>query len=312
MRVVVTGGAGFIGSNITDALLDAGHDVCVIDNLDPRGGGRPDHVSTSARFEQVDIRDRHRVEEITRSFQPEVVCHQAAQTSVVRSVRDPAYDADVNVVGMLSVLNAAVASAARRVVFASSAATYGTVERLPIDEATPQRPISPYGMTKLIGERYLQFFAREHGLEFTILRYGNVYGPRQNPDGEGGVVAIFVSRFLRKDGVTINGDGEQTRDFIYVGDVARANLLALDAGCNTAFVVGTGVQTSVTGIYAALADITGCEPNVTHAPRRSSDALRSYFDPIKASTGLGWRAEVPLADGLRRTVSYYAEALGRR
>ncbi len=309
---MVTGGAGFIGSGIVASLLEQGHEVCVVDNLDPRGGGRRSHVPQSVRFEAIDICDSERLLAAIRSFSPDAISHQAAQTSVARSAREPAFDASVNVVGTVNVLEAAAASGVRRVVFASSAATYGNVEHLPIDESTPQRPISPYGMTKLIAEGYLRFFARERGLEFTILRYGNVYGPRQNPRGEGGVVAIFTSRFLAGETVQINGDGNQTRDFVYAGDVARANVNALEDGRNDDFVIGTGARTSVNEIYAALARITGKEPTTEYAPRRPTDALESCFNPAKAQRLLNWRARTPLDEGLSQTVSFYAASAAVR
>jgi UDP-glucose 4-epimerase len=310
MRIAVTGGAGFIGSNICDALLAAGHDVLVIDNLNEYGGGRREHVPAGASFELVDVRDAHALTSALTAFKPEVISHQAAQTSVARSSREPVYDAEVNVLGMLNVLNAARTCGARKVVFASTAAAYGTVDRLPIDEQTPQLPISPYGLTKYAGERYLQIYAKLHGLEYTILRYGNIYGPRQNPQGEGGVVAIFTSRFIGKDGVQINGDGDQTRDFTFVGDVARANLMVLEAGTNEAYVIGRKVQTSVNQLYEALCSITGFRAPVTHAPPRPAEVRHSYFNPVKAWEELGWRAESDLEDGLRKTVTYYAERLG--
>jgi UDP-glucose 4-epimerase len=307
MRVVVTGGAGFIGSNISDALLAQGHDVLVVDNLSERGGGRREHVPAGAAFDQIDIREREALEASFAAFRPEVVSHQAAQTSVVIGTRDPEYDVDVNVRGTLNVLRAAVNNGARKVVFASTAATYGNVERLPIDEATRQRPINPYGVTKLAAEGYLGFFNRQHGLDYTILRYGNVYGPRQNPHGEGGVVAIFTARFIAKQGVQINWDGEQTRDFTFVGDVVKANVLALSTGSNEAFVIGTGKKTSVNEIYRGLVAITGFEAPVTKGPQRTGDARESCFDTSKAARELGWQAEVSLVEGLNRTVAFYAQ-----
>jgi len=311
MRVIVTGGAGFIGSNICDALLGGGHTVCVVDNLNERGGGRREHVPKDVRFDEVDIRDREQLDRVFSEFRPEVVCHQAAQTSVVRSSREPAYDASVNVLGTVNVLDAAVAIGARKCIFASTAATYGNVESLPATEETPQRPLSPYGMTKLIGEQYLTFYARQRGFEYTILRYGNVFGPRQNPQGEGGVVAIFTGRFVGKQPVQINSDGEQSRDFTYVGDVARVNVLALDRGANEAYVVGTGKKTTVNAIYKALVQITGFEAPVVAGPNRPGEARENYCDPAKADAQLGWRAEVDLISGLEKTLAYNAKVLAQ-
>lgn len=309
MRVLITGGAGFIGSHVADLMSTHGHEICALDNLYELGGGRREHIAASARFEQVDIRDAAALGAVFDSFQPEVVCHLAAQTSVARSARIPDIDADINVLGTLRVLNECLKAKTRKVVFASTAATYGTIDHLPANEETPQRPISPYGMTKLIDEQYLGFFARHHGLEYAILRYTNVYGPRQNPHGEGGVVAIFTGKFVSKDTVQINGDGDQTRDFIYVGDVAEANLLSLERGANQAYVIGTGVRTSVNDIYRALARITGFEAPAVHAPPRPGEARDNYCDPAKALVDLGWEARTTLEDGLRRTLDYNKKVL---
>jgi UDP-glucose 4-epimerase len=240
-------------------------------------------------------------------FKPEVVFHHAAQHSVAIGSRDPKYDALVNVVGMLNVLEAAVKAGTRKVVFASSAATYGDVDEMPVDEEAPQRPQSPYGITKMVTEHYLRFFKNEHGLDFTVLRYGNVYGPRQDPNGEAGVIAIFLGRFLQQQGVRIDWDGEQTRDYVYVGDVARANLAALTGGSGETYVIGTGRKTSVNEIYRALVDVTGFAAPVTHAPRRPGDAREVYFRPDKALRELGWEARVPLLEGMQKTYEFFRD-----
>ena len=304
MRTIVTGGAGFIGSHIAEAFLSQGHDVLVLDSLWEHGGGRRTNVPSRATFVHMDVRD----ESITRifsDFKPEVICHHAAQHSVAIGSRDPKYDAAVNVVGLLNVLENAVRAQVRKVIYASSGAIYGNVDQLPIDEETPQRPLSPYGITKMAGEHYLRFFKNEHGLDFTALRYGNVYGPRQDPNGEAGVIAIFINKFLSHEPIRIDWDGEQTRDYIYVKDIAELNCAALERGSGSAFAIGTGKRTSVNQIYTALCDLTGNTPQIDHAPRRPGDARNAEFDASLARRELGWEPRTHLVDGMRETVAYF-------
>ena len=306
MRIVVTGGAGFIGSHLVDAFVADGHEVVALDNLWSHGGGRRENVNARASFVHMDIRDAG-VERFFTDFKPEIVVHHAAQHSVAIGSRDPQFDANVNVLGLLNVLDAAVAAKVRKVVFASSAATYGDGVEMPADENSPQRPVSPYGITKMIAEHYLRFYRAEHGLEYTALRYGNVYGPRQDPNGEAGVIAIFIGKFLAREGVRIDWDGEQTRDYVYVGDVARANVAALGAGDGEIYAIGTGAKTSVNQLYRALADASGVELPITRAPRRAGDAREVYFNPAKAARDLNWRAQTDLATGISETLAYFRD-----
>jgi UDP-glucose 4-epimerase len=304
VRIIVTGGAGFIGSHIVDAYVDAGHEVLVIDSLWEHGGGRRINVRGGVSLVHMDVRDEA-IARVFADFKPEVVSHHAAQHSVAISSRDPIYDAQVNVVGMLNVLEQSVRSGARKVIFASSGATYGTPERLPITEATPQHPTSPYGITKMVGEHYLRFYRANKGLDFTVLRYGNVYGPRQDPNGEAGVIAIFIGRFLARQGVRIDWDGEQTRDYVYVTDVARVNVAALERGSGEAYVIGTGTPTSVNEIYRTLVRISGFEPPIERAAQRPGDAREAQFDASRAAAELRWTPAVSLDEGIGATYEHF-------
>jgi UDP-glucose 4-epimerase len=304
LRIIVTGGAGFIGSHIADAYRAQGHEVLVLDSLWEHGGGSRSNVPQNSSFVHMDVRDEN-LARIFQDFKPEIVNHHAAQHSVAISARDPRYDADVNVIGMLNVLDNAVRVGTKKVIFASSAATFGTPEKLPIVESTPQLPISPYGITKMVTEHYLRFYKEEKGLDYTALRYGNVYGPRQDPNGEAGVIAIFIAKFLKGEGIRIDWDGDQTRDYVYVKDVAAVNVLALEKGSGQKYLIGTNVKTSVNDIYKALVKISGFEAPVTHAPRRPGDARALQFDPTLAKKELGWTANTKLLDGMRETYEYF-------
>jgi len=305
MNILVTGGAGLIGSHIVDQAVAAGHQVAVIDSLWEEGGGKKNNLNPRAHFYQADITDEAALNAIFDEVRPEIVSHQAAQHSVAVSTKNPKLDAQVNVLGLLNVLTNCTRVGTRKIVFASSGATYGTPAYLPVDEQTPQRPESPYGITKMVAEHYLRYWQEAYGLNYTALRYGNVYGPRQDPNGEAGVIAIFAQRFLKKDSVRIDWDGEQQKDYVYVGDVARANLLAFERGDNDIFCIATGKGTSVNTIYQTLEGIIGYTPEIVRAPKRPGDIHLTYFDCSKAARILHWQPSVSFEDGVQATVDFF-------
>ena len=304
MKVLVTGGAGFIGSHVTDAFLDAGHEVWALDDL---SSGRRENLRSEVRLVVVDIRspDAARLVEAERF---EVVCHLAAQMDVRRSVADPRFDADVNIAGFLNLLEAARKSGVRKVVFSSTGgAIYGEQDVYPAPESHPTRPVSPYGVSKASGELYLGYYRAQYGLASVALRYANVYGPRQNPHGEAGVVAIFSERLLRGEICIVNGTGKQTRDFVYGPDVARANLLAATGEIEGPINIGTGIETDVNRLYALLARAAGVDRPAQHAPAKPGEQMRSSVDPSLAAKVLGWRPAVALEEGLQRTVGWFRD-----
>lgn len=308
MKILVTGGAGFIGSHVVDVLIEAGHTVSVVDNLWEHGGGKLENINPKATFYKINICESA-LSEVFQEEQPEAICHLAAQHSVKISTDDPVHDANVNILGLINILQNATRFGVRKIIFSSSGATYGTVEKMPVDEGTTQFPESPYGITKMASEFYLRFWKNMYGLDFTILRYGNVYGPRQDPLGEAGVIAIFSRQILLKEPVRIDWDGEQQKDYVYVGDVARANLLALTAGNGETYCIAYGNGTSVNTLYQSLVNEVGHEVEIRRAPKRPGDIYLTYFDCKKAKRELGWKAEVGLEAGLRMTVNYFKENL---
>lgn len=303
VRILVTGGAGFIGSHIVDAYIYHGHDVSVIDNFVT---GQRENLNPQAKLFEADIRDTEEVKRVFKAGRFDLVSHHAAQMDVRRSVSDPMYDASVNIIGVLNILESCVANGVQRIIFASSGgAVYGEQDYFPADEKHPTRPIAPYGVAKLSSEQYLFYYKAVHGLNSVSLRYANVYGPRQNPKGEAGVVSIFATKMMAGEQPLINGDGEQTRDYVYVGDVVEANMLALQCSGSDVFNVGTGAETDVNTLFHHLKRATrsGCEEQ--HGQAKKGEQLRSVLDTRKIQTTLGWKPGVSLEVGLQRTVDFF-------
>jgi UDP-glucose 4-epimerase len=304
MKVLVTGGAGFIASHVVDQMVAAGHDVVIVDNLST---GRKSNLNPKAKFYQVDIRSPE-LEQVFEAERPEVVDHHAAQMDVRRSVADPIYDADINILGGLNLLNMAVKYKVRKIIYISSGgAVYGEPVYLPCDEKHPVQPLCPYGATKYMTELYLYMYKEMYGLDYSVIRYPNVYGPRQDPGGEAGVVAIFTGKMLKCEPVTINGTGEQVRDYVFVGDCARANVLLLEKGSGQVYNLGYGVGTTVNQIFEGLKEATQYPLDAQYGPAKPGETSRIYLDASHARQDLGWEPTVPLNEGLRKTVQYFRE-----
>lgn len=306
MKILVTGGAGFIGSHIVDAYLNAGHQVVIVDNL---ATGQEKNINPLAKFYKIDIRAKE-LKEILAQEQPEIVSHQAAQVDIRRSVLDPCYDADVNIIGSLNLFEASVNAQVKHIIFASTGgAVYGEQNYFPADENHPLNPMSPYGIAKLAIEKYLAYYKEVYGITYTALRYGNVYGPRQNPKGEAGVIAIFCEQMLGGKTPIINGDGRQTRDYVYVSDVVEANKLALinykDASCNQAFNVGTSLETDVVAIFETLQTVLKSSFPQTHGLAKPGEQRRSVLNIDKAKEKLAWQPKIDLSTGFKQTLDFY-------
>jgi UDP-glucose 4-epimerase len=305
MKVLVTGGAGFIASHIVDAYIQLNHEVYIIDDLST---GQARNINSSAKVYTVDIADP-KAGRLIAEIQPHVLNHHAAQMDVRRSVADPAFDARVNIIGFINLLEACKDTGVKRVIFSSSGgAVYGDREPIPATEAHETLPLSPYGVSKLTGELYLGYYSMAFGLPYVALRYANVYGPRQSTKGEAGVVAIFISQLLAGKNPVINGDGKQTRDYVFVGDVVRANIAALDSEAIGAVNIGTGKETDVVTLCELLREGVGSRVKPVHGPAKLGEQRRSCLDTSLASAVFGWRPEVTLEEGLRRTIAYYREA----
>jgi len=306
MRILVTGGAGFIGSHVVDALIERGHEVAVVDDLST---GKREHLNPQARFYHLDIRDAQGLEEVFSTERPEVVNHQAARANVRESIEKPVLYAEVNIIGSLNLLELSRRYEVEKFIYASTGgAVYGEPEYLPADEAHPINPLDPYGASKHFVEHYLHLYGVNYGLCYTILRYPNVYGPRQDPYGEAGVVAIFTGQMLRGEQAAINGSGEQERDFVYMGDIVEANLLALDKGNGRIYNLGWGFGISVNEIFAKLKGITGYAKDAVHGPPKKGEVFKICLDAAKARRELGWVPRVSLDQGLRKTVEYFRNA----
>jgi len=304
MKALVTGGAGFIGSHVVDAYLAEGLEVAVVDDL---SRGRRENVSPRARFYQVDILDRAVLESVFAQERPDLVNHQAAQMDVRRSVTEPIFDAQSNILGSINVLDLAVKHQCPRVVYASSGgAVYGEPKALPANEETPVRPLAPYGISKHTVEHYLFNYRHLYGVTFVVLRYGNVYGPRQSSKGEAGVVAIFAEQIIAGTTPTIYGDGSKTRDYVEVSDVVRANVRTLDSGDDQIFNIATGVPTTDYQVFTHVRDALGVPSLVpNYAPFRPGEVNHIYLDVCKAKLGLDWEPEVTIGEGIRRTAEWF-------
>jgi len=306
MRILVTGGAGFIASHVVDAYIAEGHEVTVVDDL---SSGKMENVNAGAKFVQTNIQDEA-LDQLFATSSFDLVSHHAAQMDVRRSVTDPKFDASVNVLGTLNLLENCIRHKVKKVIFSSTGgAIYGEQETFPADEEHPTWPICPYGITKLTCEKYLFYYKEIFGLEHVIFRYANVYGPRQNPHGEAGVVAIFTEKLLRDEQPVINGDGKQTRDYVYVSDLVRANVMALDYPESDVFNLGTSVESDVNQIFGYLNEFTGAGKSEEHGPAKAGEQKRSCLNINKAAEKLGWKPEVTLQEGLKQTVEFFVKKL---
>ncbi len=302
MKILVTGGAGFIASHVTDAFIENGHDVVVLDNLST---GFQHNVNPKAKFVEADICDK----DLSKLFDDEkfdAVDHHAAQMDVRRSVADPIFDANTNILGTLNLLQNCVKTGVKKFMFSSTGgAVYGEQEYFPADESHPTFPLSPYGISKMAVEKYLFFYNKQYGLNYSILRYANIYGPRQNPFGEAGVIAIFTSKLLKGEQPVVNGGGLQTRDYVFVKDVVKANLLVLNDDASDIYNVGTGKETNVNELFVKINEITGAAKEEKHGPAAAGEQMRSVITSDKMFNKFGWRPSATLAEGLKETVEFF-------
>ncbi len=299
---LVTGGAGFIGSHLVDRLIGDGHHVAIVDDLST---GSRENVNPKAAFYEIDVRSED-LDAVFDREKPDHVNHHAAQMDVRRSVREPMFDADVNVLGSINLIENCLRHDIKKVIYISTGgAVYGEPDYLPVDEGHPIRPLCQYGISKHTVEHYLYFYGHTYGMRYTVLRYPNVYGPRQNPFGEAGVNAIFIGKMLRGEVPTVFGDGEQLRDYVYVTDIVEANIAALERGDGQVYNIGSGIGTSVNQIYEKLQRIIGCSAPPSYSEARTGEIQRTYLESSKAQRELGWSARVGFDEGLRRTVEWF-------
>ncbi len=304
MKIIITGGAGFIASHIADSYISLGHKVVILDNLST---GKEDFINKKATFYAVDIRNRNEIKKIMQKEKPDIINHHAAQISVRNSVDNPQNDANVNILGLLNLLEEGRINGIKKMIFASSGGVvYGEAKQIPTPETyQPLMPLSPYGVTKLASELYLNYYLHAYKLPYIALRYSNVYGPRQNPHGEAGVVAIFSLKLLRNRVPIINGDGLQVRDYVYVEDIVDANVKALDCIKSGSYNIGTGIQTNVIQIYQKIKDITSSLIEVKHGPPKTGEQKISCLDCNRAFKILGWRPQYDLSKGMKKTVEFF-------
>ena len=308
MKILVTGGAGFIGSHIVDAYLEAGHELHIIDDFST---GQKVNINPKATLHQVDIAEKEAAR-VIEQVKPEVLSHHAAQMDVRHSVADPAFDARVNILGFINLLEACKNSGVKKVIFASSGgAIYGEQESFPAPESHGTKPASPYGVSKRAGELYLSYYHQAFGLPYIALRYANVYGPRQSAMGEAGVVAIFLSLLLAGKTPVINGDGRQTRDYVFVGDVVHANVAALQSSFVGPINIGTGVETDVVTIFQHLRQAVHSQIEAQHGPAKTGEQRRSCLETGRAAQVLGWHPKMTLSNGLQHTADHYRKTAGR-
>jgi UDP-glucose 4-epimerase len=308
LNILITGGAGFIASHIADAYIAEGHNIVIVDNL---SGGVLENINPKARFYQLDIRNE-KLEDVFQKEKIDIVNHLAAQMDVRRSVDDPKFDASVNVLGGLNLFECARKHGVKKIIFSSTGgAIYGEQDYFPADEEHPMRPLSPYGITKLCTEKYLFFYKAVHGINHVILRYANVYGPRQNPHGEAGVVAIFCSKMLKGEKPIINGDGKQTRDYTFVSDVVKANLLALKHDGSAIYNVGTSIESDVNKLFYELRSHLNPSCPEQHAPAKAGEQQRSVISYKKIEQELGWHPTVQVDEGLRLTAEYFKKKISQ-
>ncbi len=309
MKILITGGAGFIASHVADAYIEEGHDVFIVDNFST---GRKENVNPKATLIEMDIND-NKIPDLLKTERFDILNHHAAQMDVRFSVENPRFDATTNILGSLNLYESAKKYGVKKIIFASTGgAVYGEQDYFPADENHPTRPCSPYGIAKLANEKYLHYYKEVYGMNYTVLRYANVYGPRQNPHGEAGVVAIFIDKMLSGGQPVINGDGKNTRDYVFVSDVVNANLLALRNDVSGIFNIATGIEHDVNYVFKKLKELTGSNCNEVHGELKAGEQRRSVCTYNKFKNEHGWQPETDFDEGMRRTVEYFKKLTSKK